>query len=559
MKREVLYVCIIMLIITMVIPTTAKISESSQTSFLETSWPMFRHDSHHTGVSKSAAPNTNYLNWSSTPGGIIATSPTIVNDRIFIGGYIDACPPEGIVFCINATDGNLIWSYQIESVGGISSVVESTPAVALGKVFVGCNDGYLYCLDAEGTDGGQTFMLWRTLVNSAQGFRRKSSPTVEDKMVYINGGHVYCLWAENGTIKWQTESPNGESSPVVSDDRVFYGTNFEWVHCANKSTGEELWNKRVGDFTFSSPTYSNNRFYIGADNGKVYCFDTNASEYGFGIIIWSYQTSGHVYSSPAYHNGKIFIGSNDGNLYCLDAEGNGDGTTSVLWSNYTGSAGWSSPAVADGKIYIGAEDGSITCLNETTGEIIWTYTTGDSTGHSSPAVADGKVFIGSLDGFIYCFGGTGQVANPNLHCEGNLNWNDVQPGDIVNGSFQVENIGDPESLLDWQIESWPDWGEWSFTPSIGEDLTPGEGSVTIEIEVIAPEDVNTEFEGEIIVKNTDEPEDSCTIPVMLITPTSHESVFHRFSQVIENILEKLPILEQVLLLLQMCFRSIFLD
>jgi WD40 repeat protein len=395
-------------------------------------------------------------------------------------------------------------------------------------------------------------------VNSAQGFRRKSSPTVENNMVYINGGNVYCIWAENGTIKWQTDSPNGESTPVVTKEKVFYGTNFEWVHCANKSTGEELWNKRVGAFTFSSPTYANNRFYIGADNGKVYCFDTNASEYGFGVIIWTFQTSGHVYSSSAYHNGRIFIGSDDGNLYCLDAEGNGDGTTTVLWSNYTGPARWSSPAIADNKVYIGSDDGSIISLNETTGEILWTYATGDSTGHSSPAVADGKVFIGSLDGFIYCFGGTGEVAIPDLNCEGSLNWDDVQPGEIVTGSFQVENIGDPESLLDWEIVSWPEWGEWSFTPLSGEDLTPEEGNVTIEVEVIAPEDENTEFDGEIIVEYVDDPEDSCTVPVTLVTPTLHNSHFYRFLLIIENMLDKFPILEQVLLFFQMCFRSILL-
>jgi hypothetical protein len=62
----------------------------------------------------------------------------------------------------------------------------------------------------------------------------------------------------------------------------------------------------------------------------------------------------------------------------------------------------SSPAVAGGKVFVGSWDHKVYALDESTGSLIWSYTTGYYV-DSSPAVADGKVFIGSDDGKVYAF------------------------------------------------------------------------------------------------------------------------------------------------------------
>jgi 5-hydroxyisourate hydrolase-like protein (transthyretin family) len=43
---------------------------------------------------------------------------------------------------------------------------------------------------------------------------------------------------------------------------------------------------------------------------------------------------------------------------------------------------------------------------------------------------------------------------PDLDCVGDLSWTDVEPGSLVTGDIFVLNEGDPESLLDWEVESW---------------------------------------------------------------------------------------------------------
>lgn len=119
---------------------------------------------------------------------------------------------------------------------------------------------------------------------------------------------------------------------------------------------------------------------------------------------------------------------------------------------------------------------------------------------------------------------------PDLDCEGELRWTDVKPGDVVSGSFEVSNIGDPGSLLNWEIKSKPDWGDWTFDPSSGTGLTPEGSPISVDVEVEAPDEQNMEYEGEIKIVNSDDESDFCVIPVYLKTPVSsfHQRILQVF-------------------------------
>ena len=112
-----------------------------------------------------------------------------------------------------------------------------------------------------------------------------------------------------------------------------------------------------------------------------------------------------------------------------------------------------------------------------------------------------------------------------LYCTGSLSWTKVQPGQTVKGSFQVQNIGDTGSLLNWRINtSSITWGTWSYTPEFGENLSPGDGQVTVHVSVIAPNEKNSSFERYIRVENKDNPNDFELIPVTLKTPVDIKPV-----------------------------------
>ena len=120
-----------------------------------------------------------------------------------------------------------------------------------------------------------------------------------------------------------------------------------------------------------------------------------------------------------------------------------------------------------------------------------------------------------------------QPDTPNLDYSGSFRWINVKPGETVNGTFQVQNIGDEGSLLNWTVNtSSITWGTWSFTPASGENLTPEDGQVTIEVSVIAPNETNSGFQCYVRVENIDNSSDFGLIPVHLKTPKNIH-VFHR--------------------------------
>jgi len=100
---------------------------------------------------------------------------------------------------------------------------------------------------------------------------------------------------------------------------------------------------------------------------------------------------------------------------------------------------------------------------------------------------------------------------PDLDCYDDIAWRDIKPGETVQAEFDVENIGEPNSELNWEIDEYPDWGTWTFTPDSGTGLTPEDGAVTIDVEVVVPEEPETEFTGEIVLINSEEPNDFCII------------------------------------------------
>ena len=148
---------------------------------------------------------------------------------------------------------------------------------------------------------------------------------------------------------------------------------------------------------------------------------------------------------------------------------------------------------------------------------------------------DGNSF--GLDDITVTTGG--EPAVPDLDCYGTLDFTDVTPGDTVSGTVTVENIGEEGSLLDWEVESFPDWGEWTFDPEFGEDLGDGE-TATVSVDIVAPGEEDTEYTGEVVFVNSEDPDDTCVVEVTLKTPVSQSLTF------LELLAQRFPIVAKIL-------------
>ena len=108
-------------------------------------------------------------------------------------------------------------------------------------------------------------------------------------------------------------------------------------------------------------------------------------------------------------------------------------------------------------------------------------------------------------------------SNSDLQSEGVLYWPSVKAGATVEGSFTIENVGVPGSEIDWEIITWPDWGDWLFEPSSGEDLTPESGLLKINVSVKVPFRLNKHFNGYVKVVDVNNSINSCLVHVSLST------------------------------------------
>jgi hypothetical protein len=114
-----------------------------------------------------------------------------------------------------------------------------------------------------------------------------------------------------------------------------------------------------------------------------------------------------------------------------------------------------------------------------------------------------------------------QAKQPNLDCSGQLTWTKVKPGETVTGSFNVRNIGNSGSLLNWTVNtSQLTWGNWTFSPVVGKNLTPEAGPIAVHVSVVAPQESDQTFDGYIRVENQDNASDYDLISVSMTTPAN---------------------------------------
>lgn len=138
--------------------------------------------------------------------------------------------------------------------------------------------------------------------------------------------------------------------------------------------------------------------------------------------------------------------------------------------------------------------------------------------------------------------------NPSVYCYQELIFDSVIPGETVKGEFIVGNNGDPGSYLDWKVDSYPEWGTWEFSPTSGYQLSHNTQEI-VKVEVVAPENISTQFTGSVKVINIHDQADFCEVPVILTTKRCRDVQNSMLSNLLKNHPNLFPILQTLLRLL----------
>jgi len=164
--------------------------------------------------------------WRSTNLAQIIDAPAVANGVVFVGSQTSVTSAAGKLNAFAAAGcGHALCPPLWQGDAGAQSILESSPTVARGVVYVAAYDGKLYAFDA----GGCGHALCQPLWTGATGGHVESSPTVVNGVAYVGSddGNLYAFAAAGcGSAAcaplWSGSigAPAFSSSPAVSGGRV---------------------------------------------------------------------------------------------------------------------------------------------------------------------------------------------------------------------------------------------------------------------------------------------------------------------------------------------------
>jgi outer membrane protein assembly factor BamB len=354
------------------------------------SWTGYRGDPALTGVAEASLPDEPVLLWSYATGGAIVSSPVVSDGRVYVGS------DDGGLYCLDLMTGKKQWVHQTEL------LIEAPPFLHGGTVYVGSHDFWFYAVDAETGE-----LRWKVETNEkiVGGATVVTGPDGGDLIVF--GSHdamVYAVDAETGDTAWTFETADRvNATPAVHDNAVVFGGCDTGVYVIDGATGRERSKVMLGGecHIAASAGVKDGHIYLGHHANEFISLDLESGE-----IVWGYPNERFgFFSPPAITEEHVFFGGRDRNLHCVDRA-----TGEAVWSFETRRKIDAGPVVAGDKVVVGSGDGRLYIVARDSGDLIWSTDIGKSI-FSSPAVVGvmgdpgGAMFlVGANDGSLYAFG-----------------------------------------------------------------------------------------------------------------------------------------------------------
>ena len=284
--------------------------------------------------------------WAVETGVEILAEPLVDSEKVYSANGL------GVVSAYTKS-GKKVWSFTA------GDAVYSSPVMADGKVIFGCNDGWLYALDAA---TGK--LAW---VNKDGTYTVESKPFVWNAKVYYGAWDQYirCVNAKDGKLVWRQicegsrvakgakryYSP-ADAMPVVAEGKLMIADRNMMLTILNAETGEPAGSLKGVSATGLS---EDGKFvYLRKLNGNVARIDSSGKE------LWSVGVHvGAIPTAPIEKNGVVYVSSGKGTVSAIAAD-----SGKILWQ-YQASPQlfvMSSVACDGANAYVTAFDGSLTAI-----------------------------------------------------------------------------------------------------------------------------------------------------------------------------------------------------
>jgi outer membrane protein assembly factor BamB len=284
--------------------------------------------------------------WSVETGAEILAEPLVAN------GHVYTANGWGTVLAYT-TAGKKVWSFTA------GDAVYSSPVLAEGKVIFGCNNGWLYALEAA--TGKQAW------VNKDATYAVESKPCAWNGKVYYGAWDQYvrCVNAADGKLVWQQLGEGSrvakgakryyspaDAGPVVAEGKVMIADRNMMLSILNAETGEPAGSAKGVSATGRSE--DGKSVYLRKTNGDLAKVDSSGKE------LWSVPAHlGAIPAAPTEKSGVVYVSSARGLVSAIAAD-----SGKMLWQYQASPQLFVMGSVAcDGaSAYLTAFDGTLTAI-----------------------------------------------------------------------------------------------------------------------------------------------------------------------------------------------------
>jgi len=396
-------------------------------------WPMWRFDAAHTAVSPDALSENLYLQWvlelpAPAPAWPhtqtklqfdLSYEPVVEGDLIFVASMV-----HDAVTAYDTETGTEIWRFYA------NGPVRFAPALANGKVYVGSDDGCLYCLDAAtgavnwsffGGPSARKNLGNKRLISS---WPLRGAPVVFDGTVYFAAGvwpfmglFLYALDADTGDViwtntgdgaRWTSQQHEGAYAFATVAPQGYTTATANTLLVSGGRTVPAAFDRATGQF-----------LYFDVEDRT---WDKDQGGYAVAAIgDWFVSGPGHrATDRPGMYrisNGSAYLRMNasvltdrvvydvrSGDLRALDISGSNP-TLDEKWRLDSSVSLTAVFCKAGSRLYAG-RNGRVVAIEDlgASGVERWVKTiVGTPT---TMLAADEKLFVVTTEGYLYCFGET---------------------------------------------------------------------------------------------------------------------------------------------------------
>lgn len=316
---------------------------------------------------KGASPAGGY-DWTVNAGGNGYFAEPIVNgNTVYTATADDGWPKDCNISAFNADTGEKVWTYATKN-----SVRNSMFLTEDGKLLAQDITGLVYCLDA-----GSGKLIWSTDTRLSAVRNTGLNVIAEGDKVYCGGAQKsVCLNLSDGSLVWESGNDRANSSPtrmVVCGDLLLVGSHWDELIAYDKGSGKRMWSND-GDgirYRTSTPFIYEGGIYV-TTSASILELDPKS-----GKVVRSATLEGLNFDTaaiPCVSGDTVYLGTAESgvaavNLKSLELEWNFTDVDGALVSStpYTkpGCKQVQSGIVElNGCLYFGGMDGAVYKLNK---------------------------------------------------------------------------------------------------------------------------------------------------------------------------------------------------